>query len=96
MAIQQNPMQALGALAAGIALEFNNELTVILSALETVMEVLGTEHPAVDELKDLKQAARRCVVNTESLLAFTSRIDPHTKPFDLQSFFAAAERVLPN
>jgi hypothetical protein len=44
----------------------------------------------------LRMAARRCVHTTESLLAFTSRVDPHIRPFHLPSFFAAAERVLPS
>jgi signal transduction histidine kinase len=94
--IDNSPMQILGALAAGIAHEFNNELTVILSIVDDVMDELGSEHPATNELQYLRLAARRCVANTQSLLAFTHRVDPEIRPVDLQSFFAAAERTLPN
>jgi signal transduction histidine kinase len=91
-----DPMQVLGALAAGIAHEFNEELTVIFGTLETAMNELDPEHPARRELKQLRLAARRCRFTTESLLAFTSRVNPKIRPFHLPSFFAAAERILPN
>jgi len=94
--IEHTSMQVLGALAAGVAHELNEELTVIMSSLEAATAHLDPGHPARRELKQLRMAARRCVHTTESLLAFTSRVDPHIRPFHLPSFFAAAERVLPS
>ena len=88
-------MQALGALAAGVAHEFNEELTVILNSLEGATAHLDSAHPAVRDLKQLRMAARRCLHTTESLLAFTTRVNPQTRPFHLATFFAAAERILP-
>jgi two-component system, cell cycle sensor histidine kinase and response regulator CckA len=92
----ENPsIQVLGALAGGIAHEFNEELTVILNSLEGAARHLDANHPAVRDLKQLRMAARRCLHTTESLLAFTSRVDPQIRPFHLAAFFEAAERVLP-
>jgi signal transduction histidine kinase len=94
--IEATSMEALGALAAGVAHDLNEELTVIMSSLEGAMVRLDPSHPAHRELKQLRMAARRCVHTTESLLAFTCRVDPHIRPFHLPAFFAAAERVLPS
>jgi signal transduction histidine kinase len=88
-------MQVIGALTAGIAHEINEELTVIFNSLEGATAHLDADHPARRELKQLRMAARRCLHTTESLLAFTTRVDPQIRPFHLPSFFAAAERVLP-
>jgi signal transduction histidine kinase len=92
--IANDSMQVMGALTAGIAHDFNEDLTVILSSLNTLMEDLGGGHPSAAELKQIRQAAARCVHRTESLLAFTCRVDRAIRPFHLPSFFAAAERVL--
>jgi signal transduction histidine kinase len=90
------PIEVLAALAAGIAHEFNEELTVILSSLSDALEQIGSEHPAYDHLRELQRAVRRCNDTARSLTAFSLRVNPETRPFHLGSFFAAAETVLPN
>lgn len=57
-------------LAAAAAHDFNNELTVILSSISTVIESLEPGHPALVQLQDLQQAAQRCARKTSGLLRF--------------------------
>jgi two-component system, cell cycle sensor histidine kinase and response regulator CckA len=90
------PIEVLAALAAGIAHEFNEDLTVILSSLSHALEDVRPEHPAYEHLRELQRAARRCAETARCLTAFSVRVNPETRPFHLGSFFAAAERVLPN
>lgn len=67
---QPNPAPAL---AAAVASEFNDELTLILNHVELSLAQLASEHPAVAELKELEHAALRCADITRRLLAFTRR-----------------------
>lgn len=62
-----------GALAAAVASEFNDELTLILSQCEISLELLGSGHPAAEALVELRHAALRCAGITHSLLGFTLR-----------------------
>lgn len=57
-------------LAAAAAHDFNNELTVILSSISTLIESLEPGHPALAQLQDLQQAAQRCARKTSGLLRF--------------------------
>ncbi len=70
-----------GMLAAAVASEFNDQLTLILSQCEMSLERLSADHPAVDPLLDLRQAALRCAAITHCLLTFTARKGaPHPAP----------------
>ena len=82
-------MRLLAALAAGIAHELNDELTVIMSSADTGATHLDPGHPARLHLKQLRMATRRCVYITEGLLAFTRRVDPRIRPLPLEAFFGA-------
>ena len=63
-------MEAIGSLAAGVAHDFNNILTVILSYTEFASEKAPEGSPLHDDLAEVKQAADRAVVLTRQLLAF--------------------------
>ena len=72
-----------GMLAAAVASEFNDELTLILSQCEISLERLGAGHPAADALLELQQAALRCAAITHCLLSFTVRSGaPHAAPLE--------------
>ena len=72
-----------GLLAAAVASEFNDELTLILSQCEISLERLGADHPAADTLLELQQAALRCAAITHCLLTFTVRSGaPHPAPLE--------------
>lgn len=78
-------LEALGHLAAGVAHDFNNIMTIILGA--TSLLRAEVEGPAEVEVRAIEGAARRAVTLTEQLLAFgrRQRYSPET--------FAAAEVV---
>lgn len=59
----------LRSLAAAVAEEFNDELTIILNHVALSLDLLGPEHPALEELKDLERSARRCAEIARDLLA---------------------------
>lgn len=60
-------------LAASVASEFNDELTLLLNELVLTMEMLGREHPARARMKSAHHAILRCTAITGSLLEFTRR-----------------------
>ena len=53
-----------------MAHDFNNELTVILSSVSTLIEALEPGHPARPQALDLQDAAQRCAKKTSGLLRF--------------------------
>jgi len=57
-------------LAAVLAHDFNNELTVILSSISTLIDELEPGHPAWPQALDLQHAAQRCARKTSRLLSF--------------------------
>ena len=71
-------MQAIGQLAAGVAHNFNNLLTVTLGYVELLLE----RHPDHDQdrrdLEEIHRASERGATLTRQLLAFGRR--HHTKP----------------
>ena len=61
------------AVAAAAAHDWNEELTVILSSVETLLERVGPGSPARQILLDLRGAAQRCAWKASSLLNFAAR-----------------------
>ncbi len=58
------------ALAAAAAHDLNNELTVILSSISTVIKALEPEDPAYHQALEVQQAARRCAQKASGLLRY--------------------------
>ncbi|HWQ52315.1 MAG TPA: hypothetical protein VN442_01435 [Bryobacteraceae bacterium] len=67
------------ALAASVASEFNDELTLLLNELVFTLDLLGREHPASRRLKSAHHAALRCTGITGSLLEYTRRAGAATR-----------------
>jgi len=76
---QAAKMQAVGTLAAGVAHDFNNYLTVIRFQLEE-LRARGVEGPA---LEDTLHAAERCAALTRQLLAFGRQQPAALRTLDL-------------
>lgn len=70
---QSQKMEAIGRLAGGVAHDFNNALTAIFSFSEFAMESLQPGHSAIDDMKEVVQAARRAEGLTKQLLAFSRK-----------------------
>ena len=66
---QAQKLEAIGRLAAGVAHDFNNMLTVILGYTANLDDVLAEEHRA--SLAEIRKAGERAAALTRQLLAFS-------------------------
>jgi len=64
----------LSTVAAAVAHDLNNELTVILTSVARTIEALDPGHPSRELLLDLQGAAQRCAWKTSGLLNYSARL----------------------
>src|SRR5437899_4524445 len=91
---RQQKLEMLGALAAFIAHDLNNELTVILGNLGLSVDSLQPDHPAIEGLLEADRAAGRCVEMTRGLLNLGQSVKPELKPVALDELLKSTERIL--
>jgi len=91
---QAQKLEAVGRLAGGVAHDFNNILTVILSYSELVLAELDPAHPRRGELQEVHRAGVRAADLTRQLLAFSRQqvLDPTI--LDLNEVLRGLERML--
>ncbi len=92
--LHSQKMQAIGAVAGGVAHDFNNFLTVILnysSLLLARLEPNSANHEMASELKD---AAERAAALTRGLLAFARKTKIEPQVLDLNESVRGLERML--
>jgi PAS domain S-box-containing protein len=70
---QAQKMESVGRLAGGVAHDFNNMLGVIIGHADLALEELGADHPASDDLVEIRKAASRSADLTRQLLAFARK-----------------------
>jgi two-component system, cell cycle sensor histidine kinase and response regulator CckA len=71
--IQSQKMEAVGQLAGGLAHDFNNQLTVILNAVEILKRSLNKDEPSLEIIDLIKSAAKHSVDLTQQLLDFSRK-----------------------
>jgi len=64
-------MDAVGTLAGGIAHDFNNILSAIVGNVELARQDVGTGHPALESLDEIRKASRRAKDLVNRILAFS-------------------------
>ena len=69
--LQAQKMQAIGTLAGGVAHDFNNMLTAIMSFTELATSKLPPGHNVSDYLSEVQRAAERAANLTRQLLLFS-------------------------
>lgn len=87
-------MESVGRLAGGVAHDFNNVLTAVMTNVAVARDVLGTNSEAAPELNDALEAARRGASLTRQLLAFSRQQDVELSSVDLNELTAGLLRML--
>ena len=80
---QAQRMEAVGALAGGVAHEVNNMMSVILGSSEFLLGAPGMAEERLSEVRHIMQAAERTATVTRQLLAFSRRAFHQPKVVDL-------------
>jgi len=80
---QLHKMDAIGALAAGVAHEFNNMLTAILGFTQLASAQVAMTSPVSPYLQEIATAGRRAQSVVQQLLTFSHPSSRHHKPLSL-------------
>jgi PAS domain S-box-containing protein len=91
---QSQKMEAVGSLAGGVAHDFNNLMSVVLSYSELLAEDLKESDPTRADLKEITDAGLRAVELTRQLLAFSRQQVLKPKIVDLTDIVRGMERML--
>ena len=87
-------LKSLGVLTGGIAHDFNNLLTGILGNATLVLDKLGDSSPAVAQVEQIEQAARRAANLTKEMLAYSGRGDFTVELVDMNAVVAEMSALL--
>ncbi len=87
-------MEAMGQLAGGVAHDFNNILTAIVSFSEFVREALHPDEPAYKDIEEVLRASARAGALVRQLLAFSRRQDVEARPVDVARLAATMAPML--
>jgi PAS domain S-box-containing protein len=91
---QAQKLEAIGSLAAGVAHDFNNILSIILSYSELLSLDLKPEDPMRADLGEIRAAGLLAVTLTRRLLAFGRQQVLHPKVVDLCEIVCGMETML--
>jgi two-component system cell cycle sensor histidine kinase/response regulator CckA len=92
--LQSQKMEAVGRLAGGVAHDFNNMLSVILSYTEMIRSSLTKDDPVSADIGEIRTAALRAADLTRQLLAFSRQQVLEAKVLNLNEVLGKMERML--
>jgi PAS domain S-box-containing protein len=92
--LQSQKMEAVGRLAGGVAHDFNNMLSVILSYSEMAGSTLTADDPLRVDLGEIRTAALRAADLTRQLLAFSRQQVLEVRVLNLNDVLGKMERML--
>jgi PAS domain S-box-containing protein len=91
---QAQKMEAVGQLAGGVAHDFNNILSIILSYASLAISGLAPGDPLREDIEEIEKAGRRAVEVTGQLLAFSRRQVLQPRVVDINDSLAQMEKML--
>ena len=92
--LETQKLEALGGLAGGVAHDFNNMLSVILSYGALVLEALPPGHQAREDVEMIQAAGVRASELTAQLLAFGRRQVLRPRPTSLNDVLGQVEKMI--
>jgi len=92
--LQAQKMDTIGRLAGGVAHDVNNLMTVVIGTTELVLDTLGRDHPAVDDVREIREVAERAGTLAHQLLAFSRRQMIQPGVVNLNDLVANTQRML--
>ncbi len=87
-------MEAIGSLAGGVAHDFNNLVSVILSYADFASEAVPEGDPLRDDIEEIRKAGVRAALLTRQLLAFSRKQVLEPKVLNLNLVTADLEKML--
>jgi PAS domain S-box-containing protein len=91
---QAQKMEAVGVLAGGVAHDFNNILTIVLTQSEILLERLPRESPWRQKVAEIRAASERGALLTRQLLTFSRNEVLAPRLLDLNAIVAGLEGLL--
>jgi PAS domain S-box-containing protein len=92
--IQAQKMEAVGTLAGGVAHDFNNILTAIISYGNILLLKMQREDPLRGYIDRILQSSERAATLVQSLLAFSRKQIINPKPVDVNGVITKTENLL--
>ena len=91
---QARRMETVGALASGVAHNFNNIVGAILGHAEIAEAQLASESPSVRNLEEIRRAGERARDLIDHMLAFGRRRDVRRQPVSMKGLVAETSSLL--
>jgi two-component system, cell cycle sensor histidine kinase and response regulator CckA len=92
--LQAQKMEALGRLAGGVAHDFNNVLSSIMSHVELLKLDLSERDPMQEELNEVLEGCGRAAALTRQLLVFSRRQVLEPRVVDMAGILTGMEKML--
>ena len=91
---QSQKMEAVGRLAGGVAHDFNNALSVVLTYGELLLGAMKPDDPMRGDVLEIKTAALRAATLTRQLLVFARRKALEPRVLDMNETLVAMHEML--
>jgi PAS domain S-box-containing protein len=91
---QSQKIEAIGQLAGGVAHDFNNILTAIVGYTDLLAAEFGGNERQLEDLEEIRKAARRAAALTRQLLAFSRKQVLEPRIIDLNSVVLNLDKML--
>jgi signal transduction histidine kinase len=91
---QSQKMDAIGRLAGGVAHDFNNVLSVILSYSVMIIGDLKSGDPMRDDMEEIRKAGTRAAALTRQLLMFSRQQVVESRVLDINEVLTGMDKML--